>query len=488
MYRTVIFKNRFLPLCLAALMSLALFAAPALADDTLVTWEFTGTEINDKGQLKVFGKLINNTDEAVTHLGPRSWTYEQYGEMKEDSNQKSAKLKTPLQPGEQRSYFFIVNDPDDVSNFRVTIHNVTFESDEDPTPPPAQKQTQTRNAADADFKRVKVRLLSAQKDAKHTGIFIKAAVYNNSDKNITKLYSNVAQEYDIFTPWESSFTSTFPSFPPNSVKILTFKAPISGTHYKNGLTDAQIEAHAQGKSPASPSRVQLTDIEFDEYTKPDMEYGPNRGNIMWTGSAGKLKDGKLTLSTTITNNFKEDIVGFNTYTVSFDHADGKYVSYRSNYEPKNPIYTNAKLNVTLFVNDGAAFRNIQNVKISDVTYMSRPVSARPKPKTTAASNSKFSINTKSVVRSSDKQSFVVTVEMLNNSTGQRIGRVDDIAVHYEAEEGGKWVGYKKTIGNKTIDIEPLGTETMKFTFGKKNMKNVRKVKVVGTPRFLDKGV
>lgn len=489
MDNTALFKRNFLSLCLAALVSLALSAAPALADDTLVTWEFTKTKVTDQGKLQVFGTMTNNTDKIVTHIGPRTWSYEQNGERKEWLTKKPIALKKPLQPGGTGVLHFLLNDTSEISDFTVIIHEVTLADPEDTPPPPAQKQqTQARKASDDDFKKVKFRLLSASIDSKATGIYITGVIYNNSNKSIRAVHSKVTQSYSLTLPWEKTFRSEYKSFPPNSAKIVKYTAPIAGTEYKKGLTDAQIEQYVPGKSPGHETRAELLDIEFAPYTKPALEYGPNKGNVLWTGSGGKIKDGKLLLSTTLTNNFKEDIVAVNTYSVSFDHADGRYVSYRTDFKPKKPIEAYGKLNVTVSVSDGAAYRNVQNIKISDVSYMSRPVSARPKSKTASSSNSKFAINTKSVNRSSDKKSYVVTVEIMNNSSGQRLARIDGIAVHYEADEGGKWVGYKKTIGNKTVDIDPLATQKMKFSFGTSKMKNVRKVKVVGTPRFLDKGM
>ncbi len=125
MHDAISFKKISMLFCLTAALCLAFFASAAMADDTLVTWEFKKAEEVD-GKLKVSGTLTNNTEKVVTHIVSRSWRYTQNGKQEKKSSEKPFKLNKPMQPGGQSGLNYTLNDTSEVSDFTVTIHEVTF--------------------------------------------------------------------------------------------------------------------------------------------------------------------------------------------------------------------------------------------------------------------------------------------------------------------------------------------------------------------------
>lgn len=459
--------------CVLFLSALLLVcAAPALADDTLVTWEFTKAEEVD-GKLKVFGRVTNNTDKTFTHIGSRSWQYEQDGKLVKKSSKTSVKFTKPVPPGGKATLTFTLANASEVSNFTVTIHEATFVDPED-LPPPAPKQA-ARQASDTDLDAIKVIIMSGEPDVEFKEYGIRAALHNNTKKAMRKATVRVTQNYQSGEPYVKTSTFTFKNpVAPNSFGTVNFKVPtkgMTGTNFSLATTDAVL----------------------DQYEAPEREYGPKKGNILWSVNGVKTVKEKLEISTTILNNTSEDIVAFNTYTLSFDHDGGKYVSRRGPYQPKNPVNSQAKLNLSLPVSNAAAFKNVRNIKVSDVTYMSRPTSARPKttPKSSSSGgggggggNVTYKTKSVNVVQGAlGNVHSVITVEVLNNSSTQPIVRLDSPTVTYQGFPGyGGWQSLKNTHNTQTVNIPPLGTKTLKFTFGN-NMKQVKNVKFTATPRF-----
>lgn len=451
--------------CLAtALLFTALAAVPAMADDE-VTWEFQKAE-EVGGKLKVVGVMTNNTDKVVTHLGSRSWQYEQDGERVEKSNDKPLQLSMPLQPGGTRTLIFTLANTSEVSDFTVTIHEVTLTEPED-APPPAAKPA-ARQASQKDLDAIRVTIISGEPDVEFKEYAIRAALHNNSGKLLRKAKVRLTQNYRSGEPYvKTSVFALKNPLAPNSSTVIMLNSPT------RGMTGTNFS-------------VATVDVELDTYEAPERDYGPKKGNLLWTVNGSKAEKDKLAFDSTILNNDPEDIVALNTYTLSFDHDGGRYVSRRGPLTLKNPINAQSKSNMSLFVSPAGAFKNVRNVKVSDVTYMTRPVSARPKTASKASSSSGGSggnYSFKILNVQSGNKAWVATCEIRNNSSTQPLVRLDDAAISYEGFPGyGRSQKLRNSQGTHTVNIPPLGTKKMSFTFGY-GMTQVRNVKFSATPRF-----
>ena len=139
------------------------------------------------------------------------------------------------------------------------------------------------------------------------------------------------------------------------------------------------------------------------------------------------------------------------------------------------------------------YKNVRNAKISDVTYMSRPVSARPKAapaqqsggsQSSPSSSPDVSFIVKGAVRNIGN--FTITVEVLNNSSSRSLVRLDNITITYGAagDYSNKFSPMKSTVSAQTVNIPPLGSKIVKYTFGDTSrMRNLNNIRVTATPRF-----
>jgi hypothetical protein len=311
------------------------------------------------------------------------------------------------------------------------------------------------------------------------------AVHNTTDKALRKVTLHVTCKYeDGSAPKTFTKNVTFkqPGVAPNSHGTFTLTFP--------GSADENFIA-ANGKP---------VDAEFEPYEKPEREYGPKKGNILWTVGKVTRKGGNLAFQTSfLNNNANEDIVGINTYTLSFDHDKGKTVRYWGPWMLKNPLKAQGKSALTVNLNGASAFNNIRNAKISDVTYMTQSATARLQAEAKKAAANKAAASKKAAASGSGNVTYRVTsvaqggggydtiytatVEVLNNSSTQPLVRLDNIVISFNASPGyGPRKNYRSSFPTQTVNIPPLGTKQVKFRFGER-MEQVGQVGFTATPRF-----
>lgn len=461
-------KQSTVVLCLVALVFFTVSgAAPAMALDAVI-WQYQKSEIKD-GKRVVTGRMTNTADRTVTQLGFRSWQYVQNGKVIEKSSRSAVLLKKPLAPGASGSLTFTLADTADVSDFTVKLHEVTFAQEEHRAGASAPR------AAQRDLDKIKPVILSTDPGSTGQEYEIVLALHNNTDQAVRSLKVRITQNYRSGEPYVK--TQTF-----------SWKSPIA----------PNAHGTIRGKTPTrsmtgTNTKVDIVDAEFEPYEKPTIPQGPGSGNAMWSISETKRSDGKLVFTTSFLNNTAEDIVAINTYTLSFTHDGGKYVSYRGPLTLNTPVKSYEKMNITVSVPDARVFSNVRNIAISDITYMTRPVSARSTASSGNGGNSGnggggVSYNYKRAGWNSSYDRVIVTYEILNNSASQPLVRLDDVVISYtgtlENEFG--WKTPKQSgssnFQSMTVNIPPLGKKSFKFTL-RKGYSEISNVKIRATPRF-----
>lgn len=470
-------------LWLAMTLCLVVFNPLAASAGTDVTWTFMEMETLPNGNIKMKGVLTNNSNETITHVDRYMVRFNYAGQPLEVEGKQSVELAEPVPTGGQLGFGIPMPNPkgEKLENFRVEILAVRTASGAAPAAQPAPKpaaQPTAKPAAKSDSKsaasaaataaageqlerELNLRLRHVNGSFKIDGdaYVLRVIAFNNSNEALREVTVNLRVQYKDGEVYDKNLTFT-PKNPiqPNTWGGLNLKAPYRGT----------------GTAGVNYNLVKAA---FEPAREPEWQEGPKKGNLLWTPGKMEVKDGKLQIAMSLLNNGAEDIVAINTYTVTFDHDDGRQVRRGGNWTLASPVQAYAKGTLTLGLGE-AVYNNPRNVKISDVTYMSRPTSARPAPPKAAAPAQKSSPSSggqksasaqvKVVGYSWDKQErrTTVTIEVLNNSTTQTLVRLDnpvfsyvEVVVRRDIKRDEK---KRRTLETMTVNIPPLGVK--KFSF------------------------
>lgn len=444
-----------------------------------VTWEFKKVE-EDNGKQSVRGILKNHGDKPVISLDSYSWNYEQNGKLVEKTNSKPMVLSKPLLPGTTRGFSFTVATPGEISNFTVMFFKVSHEGD--PPAAPAKPAGSAKPAASAKpapgSPPEKVELLRPQAIslAKEDGNYVlRYVIHNNSSDAVQEVISSVNVTY------ADGSSATLK-------RTLSYSDAIRPGGFGRGALRV-----GEGGREVKGARVTVTDAKFAPYRKPGREYGPKKGNIVWTCTGQEFKNGKWTFATTLMNNTSEDLVTINTYTLVFDHDYGTYSRDYPTWILQPPLKAYGHSTPPIPASVDVPFKNIRNVRITDVSYMTRPTSARPKQAAPAAkpaakpaaqqpaSVASASFNIKSAQWDENKKGYLLTCEVLNNSDSKPLVRLDNVVLNY-ASGGSYSIQGQHNAQTITVNIPPLGTRTVRL-FVNGYSGGIRNIKIQCTPRF-----
>lgn len=434
-------------------------AVPKVASE--VTWEFGKIE-KSGGKYWLLGLLTNHSKHS-TLTGVDKFLLECTinGKQEKIDGSAAGNVPKPIPPGGKGLFLLPFIDPTGLKleNFKLTVLAVKSERQarqSDFSLKPRQ--------ADPDLDRVSIKKLKPELDGENYVRNI--AVYNNSNKALTRLTLQMQLLYNDGEMYDKVLNWPFKKpVLPNGYVIVMFKPPHRGMQ---GAGDV----------------VGIVKGEFAPPQLPEREYGPRKGNIVWTGSSVTTdKKGYDVLATSLLNNSAEDIVAINTYTVSFDHDNGRAVLYKNTWPLTNPIMAYKKSSLPILLARAGVFDNPRNFKISDVTYMSRPTSARPASRQSASSgqsaspgrSSSSSGNSSSpdarakvlkVVPDKNAGQFVIVVEVLNNSSSQTLVRIDDPTIVFTMLSSSGKSKKQQVFDTMTVNIPPLGVKRYEFRLSK----------------------
>jgi hypothetical protein len=294
----------------------------------------------------------------------------------------------------------------------------------------------------------------------------KIAVFNNTDQQITAIN-------------DLTLTATYESGEKVSKRRkLTLNNPIA----PHSVTSWSLKMDSKGDT-GKKIDAEIYDATFEPYEEPDREKGPKSGDVLWTYTDSYLSKDKTYryLKGNFLNNSAEDIVSL-YYTLSFDHSHGKYVSHRGPSVLKTPFEAYGTRKFSPIIKEGL-FSDIRNVKVTDISYMSRLTSARPTPapaktkqapsQETASSGSgnSYGFNYKGMSRDGDR--VIMSIEILNNSSTHTLARIDNAVIDYGS-------GRKQNLQTITLNIPPMGSKVHRFYANSEYSPK----KMFGTPRFV----